>query len=69
MNTLIMAARRMEEERVNDEVPPQGEQVPQGGQGFQGAQDDQVPPQGYPIPNVEGGIEVSEMSNREIERL
>ena len=46
-----MAARRMEEERVNEEVPPQVEQVPQGGQGVQ---DDQVPPQGDPIPNVEG---------------
>ena len=49
--------------------PPQVEQVeqvPQGGKGIQGAQDAQVPPQGDPISNVEGGIEVPEMSNREI---
>ena len=64
-----MAARRLEEKRVNEEVPPQVEkveQVPQGGQGVQGAKDAQVPPQGDRIPNVEGGIEVPEMSNREI---
>ena len=63
-----MDARRLEEERVNEEVPPQVEQVPQGGQGVQGAQDAQVPPQGDPIPNVEGGIEVLDMSNREIRK-
>ena len=54
---------------MNEEVPPQVEQVeyvPQDGQGFQGAHDSQVPPLGDPIPNVERGIEVPEMSNREI---
>ena len=49
----------MGEERVNKEVPPQVEQVPQGSQGVQGARDSQVPTQGDPIPYVEGGIEVS----------
>ena len=47
-----MANIRLEDERVNEEVPHQVEQVPQGGQGVQGAQDAQVPPQGDPIPNV-----------------
>ncbi|TMX04363.1 hypothetical protein EJD97_009502 [Solanum chilense] len=61
-----MAARRLEEERVNEEVPPQVEKVPQGGKGVQGSQDAQVSPQGDPIPIVEGGIEVPDMSNREI---
>ena len=59
MNTRRMASRRLEEERVNKEVPPQVEQVPQGSQGVQGARDSQVPTQGDPIPYVEGGIEVS----------
>ena len=59
-----MVVKRLEEERVNEEVPPQVEQVPQGGQGVQGAKDAQVPPQCDPIPNVEGSIEVPEMSNR-----
>ena len=57
---------RMLDERVNEEVLPQVEHVPQGRKVFQGAQDAQVPPQGEHIPNVEGGIEVPEMSNREI---
>ena len=61
-----IAARRMEEERVNEKLPPQVEQVSQGGQRVQDSQDAQVPHQGDPIPNAEGGIEVLEMSNREI---
>ena len=48
---------------MNKEVPSHVEQVPQGRQGVKGAQ---VPPQGYPIPNVKGGIEVLDMSIREI---
>ena len=54
---------------MNEEVPPkleQVKQVPQGGQGVHGAQDAKVPPQGDPIPNVEGGIEVPEISYRDI---
>ena len=42
-----MVVKRLEEERVNEEVPPQVEQVeyiPQDGQGSQGAHDSQVPP-------------------------
>ncbi|TMX05346.1 hypothetical protein EJD97_023717, partial [Solanum chilense] len=68
MNTRRMASRRMEEEMVNEEVPPQVEKVekvPQGGKGVQGVKDAQVHPQGDPIPNVEGGVEVLEMSDRE----
>ena len=41
-----MVVRRLEEERVNEEVPPQVEkveQVPQGFQGNQGARYSQVP--------------------------
>ena len=64
MNTRRMAARRLEEDWVNEEVPPQVEKVSQSGQGVQGAQNAQVPPQGDPVPNVDGGIEVPEMSNR-----
>ena len=41
-----MAARRVEKDRVNGDVPPQVEKVLQGGQRVQGAQDSQVPPQG-----------------------
>ena len=47
MYTRKMAARRFEEERVNEEIPPQVEQVekvPQGGQGVQSAKYAQVPP-------------------------
>ena len=33
-----MASRRLEEERMNEEVPPQVEQVPQDGQEVQGGQ-------------------------------
>ena len=62
-----MASRRLEEERMNEEIPPQVEQVPQDGQGVQGAQ---VPPQGDDIPNVEGGNEVpvvhSDLTNQDI---
>ena len=47
-----MTSRRLEEERVDEEVPPQVEQVPQGGQLVQGDQNSQVPPQGNPIRNV-----------------
>ena len=61
-----MTTRRLEEERVNEEVPLQLEKVPQGGQGVQGSQDAQVSTEGDPIPIVERGIEVPEMSNREI---
>ena len=63
-----MDAIRLEEQRGNDEVTPQleqVEQVPQGGQVTQGAQDAQVPPRSDPIPNVEEGIGVLEMSNIE----
>ena len=45
---------------MNEEVPPQVEQVdqvPQSGRGVQGAQDAQVTPQGDHIPNMEGGID------------
>ena len=54
---------------MNEEVPhqvEQVEQVPQSGDGVQSAQDAQIPPQGDPITNVEGGIEVEMMPNREI---
>ena len=61
-----MATRRFEEERVNEKIPSQVEQVPQDGHGVKGAQVDQVPLQGDPIRNVEGGIDVPEMSNRDI---
>ena len=61
-----MDAKRLEEEWVIEEVPPKVEQDPQGVQRVQGSQDAQVPSQGDPIPNVEGGIEVLKMSNREI---
>ena len=56
---------------MNEEIPQveQVEKVRQCGQGVQGAQDAQVPPQGDPIPNVEEGIEVLEMSNRDIRAL
>ena len=57
-NTRRMASRWLEEEKVNEEVPPQVEQLPQGGRGVQGARDSQVPPEGDGIPDVEGGIEV-----------
>ena len=45
-----MDARRFDEERVNEEVHPKVEQVPQGGQGFKGAKNSQLPPQGDSIP-------------------
>ena len=65
-----MAARMLEEERMNEEIPPQVEQVPQDGKGFKGAQGGQVSPQGDRIPNVEGGNEVpvvhSDLTNQEI---
>ena len=48
---------------MNEDVPPQIEQVPQG---VQGTQDAQVTPHGYRIPNVEGGIELPKKSNWEI---
>ncbi|XP_069144512.1 uncharacterized protein [Solanum lycopersicum] len=47
INITRLAARRIEEERVNEEVPSQVdkvEQVPQGGQRVQGAQDSKVTP-------------------------
>ena len=50
---------------MNEEVPIQVEQVPQDRQGIQGSQGTQVPPQGDLIPNLEGGIEVPEISIRE----
>ena len=54
-----MATSRLDEEKLNEEVPPQVEQVEHvPGQGVEGAQDAQVPPLGDTIPNVEGGIEV-----------
>ena len=59
MNTRSTPTRRVEENDVHEDIPPQVDQVPQDGKGAQGDH----------IPNVEGGIEVSEMSNREIERL
>ncbi|TMX04216.1 hypothetical protein EJD97_010645 [Solanum chilense] len=55
----------MEEERVNYEIPPQVEKVekvPRDGQGVQRSQGD-------PIPNLEGDIEVPEISNREIREV
>ena len=65
-----MTTRMLEEERINEEIPPQveqAEQVPQDRQGIQGAQ---VPPQGDHVPNLEGGNEVSvvpsKFTNREI---
>lgn len=51
---------------MNEKIPSQVEQVPQDGHGVKGAQVDQVPLQGDPIRNVEGGIDVPEMSNRDI---
>ncbi|TMX03197.1 hypothetical protein EJD97_017732 [Solanum chilense] len=58
MNTRRITARRLEEERMNEEIHPQVEQVKkvsQDGKGFQGFK---VRPQGDHIPNVEGGNEV-----------
>ena len=49
---------------MNGEVPPQVDQVEQVLQVRQRFQGSHVPPQGDPI--HEGGIEVSDMSNREI---
>ena len=69
MNTRRMASRRLEEERINEEIPTRVEhveQVPEGGKGVQGAHGAQMPSQGYRIPNVEGGIQVPEMFNKEI---
>ena len=53
-----MADRSLEDERVNEEIPTQVEQVSKGGKGVQGAQGSQVPPQGDHVPNVEEGNEV-----------
>ena len=61
-----MTDRSLEEETMNEEIPPQVEKVPQGGKGVQGDQGTQVPPQVYTIPNAEESIEVPEMPNREI---
>ena len=61
-----MASRRLDEERLNQDISPQVEKVEQVPQDGKGSQDAQVPPQGDPKPNVEGRIEVPEMSNREI---
>ena len=44
---------------MSEEIPSQVEQVPQDGQGVQGAH---VPSQGDHSPNVEGGSEVPEIS-------
>ena len=49
MNTRGMATRRLEEERVNEEVPPRVKHVQQGVQ---------VPPQGYHVRIVGEGNEV-----------
>ena len=68
MNTRRMADRSLEDERVNEEIPTQVEQVSKGGKEVQGAQGSQVPPQGDHVPNMEEGIEVPEMSNREIRK-
>ena len=58
---------------MNEEIPPQVEQVLQYGQGVQGAEGNQVPPQGDHVTNVEGGNEVpvlpSELTNQEIRSL
>ena len=58
---------------MNEEIPPQVEQVLQYGQGVQGAEGDQVPPQGDYLTNVYGGNEVpvvpSELTNQEIRSL
>ena len=65
-----MAARRLEEERMNKEIPPQVEQVDKVPPHVQGVKGSQVPPQGNHIPNVEGGNEVSvvhpDLTNKEI---
>ena len=53
MNTRKIDDRRLEEERTNEEIPSHVEQVPQDGEGVQGAQGGKVPPQGDHIPNVE----------------
>ena len=62
-----MTTRRLENERMNKEVPPQVQKVPQFGQGVQGAQ---APPQGDLVPNVEGGNGVPvvslDLTNQEI---
>ena len=61
MNTRKMTARRVKEEGVNEEVPPQGGQVPQGVQ---------VPSRVDKVTIVDEGNEVSvvypNMNNREI---
>ena len=42
MNTRRISVRRLEEERVNEDIP-KVEQVPEGGKGIQGAQGGKVP--------------------------
>ena len=62
-----MTTRRFENERINKEVPPQVEKVPQFRKHVQGAQ---APPQGDLVPNVEGGNGVPvvhlDLTNQEI---
>ena len=54
-DTRSTSSRMVDEEVVIREVPPRVEQVPQDGQGVQGAQ---VPPQDDHVPIVEVGDEV-----------
>ena len=59
MNTRRIVARRLEDERMNEDIPPkldQFKQFPQDGKGVRGSQ---VAHQGDHIPNVEGGNEVT----------
>ncbi|TMX01600.1 hypothetical protein EJD97_024172 [Solanum chilense] len=73
MNTRRMPARRLEEERVNEENLSQVEkfeQVPQHGKGIQVAQGAQLPPQGDHVSNEERCNEVPvaplELTNQDI---
>ena len=53
-----MVVRRLEEERVNEEIRPQVEQVSQDGERSSRCSIFPSASQGDPIPNVEEGIEV-----------
>ena len=65
-----MAARWFEEDRLNEHIPPQVEQVDEVTKDGQEDQVDQVLPQGDHVPSEEGGTEVPmvppELINQEI---
>ena len=59
MNTRKTPPRRVEENEVQEEIPPKVEEVEQVPQNGEGVEDSHVPTQCDHIPNVEGGNEVS----------